>query len=85
MEALDLADEAAIRRVGLAVRAALGRLDVWINNAGADILTGPGAVLSTVREARPASGRGPARHDPRFLGSRARLLAEQAEGASSST
>ena len=26
-----------------AVRAALGRLDVWVNNAGADILTGPGA------------------------------------------
>ena len=34
-------------RIGPAVRAALGRLDVWMNNAGADILTGPGASLST--------------------------------------
>jgi 3-oxoacyl-[acyl-carrier protein] reductase len=32
--------------VGPAAKAALGRLDVWINNAGADILTGSGAQLS---------------------------------------
>lgn len=47
---LDLADEASVRSVGGAVRHALGRLDVWINNAGADILTGPGASLSTVQK-----------------------------------
>jgi 3-oxoacyl-[acyl-carrier protein] reductase len=43
---LDLADDASIAEVGPAARRALGRLDVWINNAGADILTGPGASLS---------------------------------------
>jgi len=48
--ALDLADEPGIDRIGPAMRAALGRLDVWINNAGADILTGPGASLSTVQK-----------------------------------
>ena len=50
VEALDLADEAAIGRIGPAARAALGRLDAWINNAGADILTGPGESLSTVEK-----------------------------------
>ena len=30
--------------VGPAARAALGRLDVWVNNAGADILTGTAAL-----------------------------------------
>ena len=49
-QALDLADEPAIERIGPAVRAALGRLDVWVNNAGADILTGAGAALSTVQK-----------------------------------
>ena len=43
---LDLASDASIRAVGPAARDALGRLDVWINNAGADILTGPGGALS---------------------------------------
>jgi 3-oxoacyl-[acyl-carrier protein] reductase len=47
---LDLADEPAIERLGPAVQAGLGRLDVWINNAGADILTGPAAGLSTVQK-----------------------------------
>jgi 3-oxoacyl-[acyl-carrier protein] reductase len=42
---LDLAEEASIRAVGPAARDALGRLDVWINNAGADIVTSPGADL----------------------------------------
>ncbi len=42
---LDLADERSIGVVGAQARAALGRLDVWINNAGADILTGPHAAL----------------------------------------
>jgi 3-oxoacyl-[acyl-carrier protein] reductase len=50
VQALDLADEAAINQVGPTVRAALGRLDVWVNNAGADILTEPGASLSTVQK-----------------------------------
>lgn len=50
VQALDLSDEAAIDRVAPAVRASLGRLDVWINNAGADILTGAGADLSTVQK-----------------------------------
>ena len=31
--------------VGLAARDAFGRLDVWVNNAGADILTGSAASL----------------------------------------
>jgi 3-oxoacyl-[acyl-carrier protein] reductase len=43
---LDLEDEASIRGLGPAARDALGRLDVWVNNAGADILTGDGATLS---------------------------------------
>jgi 3-oxoacyl-[acyl-carrier protein] reductase len=32
------------------VRAAFGRIDVWINNAGADILTGGASQLSRVRK-----------------------------------
>src|SRR6186713_303413 len=47
---LDLADAARIRQVGEAARDALGRLDVWVNNAGADILTGAGASLSDVQK-----------------------------------
>jgi 3-oxoacyl-[acyl-carrier protein] reductase len=47
---LDLAVESSVRAVGPAARSALGRLDVWINNAGADILTGKGAALSTVEK-----------------------------------
>src|SRR5437667_12173075 len=34
---LDLADDGSVRDLGPAARDALGRLDVWINNAGADI------------------------------------------------
>jgi 3-oxoacyl-[acyl-carrier protein] reductase len=45
---LDLASESSIRAVGTAVCRALGRVDVWINNAGADILTGAHAALSDV-------------------------------------
>src|SRR5712691_9064555 len=44
---LDLADPESIRNLGAAAVKALGRLDVWVNNAGADILTGAGAALST--------------------------------------
>src|SRR5262245_15488234 len=40
---LDLADRQSLAAVGPSARAALGRLDVWVNNAGADILTGDGA------------------------------------------
>jgi 3-oxoacyl-[acyl-carrier protein] reductase len=49
---LDLADtggvDAALDSLAAGARAAFGRIDVWINNAGADILTGDGAKLSTV-------------------------------------
>ena len=44
---LDLADGDAIRALGPAVRQALGRVDIWINNAGADILTRAHAALPT--------------------------------------
>jgi len=47
---IDLADEAALSRLGASARDGLGRLDVWINNAGADILTGPGASMSDVQK-----------------------------------
>jgi 3-oxoacyl-[acyl-carrier protein] reductase len=43
---LDLADPASITRLAAAAREAFGRVDAWINNAGADILTGPGATSS---------------------------------------
>jgi 3-oxoacyl-[acyl-carrier protein] reductase len=47
---LDLADDESARALGPAARSELGRLDVWVNNAGADILTGPGASLSDVEK-----------------------------------
>jgi len=47
---LDLALETSVHAVGPAAREALGRLDVWINNAGADILTGSAAALSTLQK-----------------------------------
>jgi 3-oxoacyl-[acyl-carrier protein] reductase len=47
---IDLADEAALATLGSSAREALGRLDAWINNAGADILTGPGATMSDVQK-----------------------------------
>jgi 3-oxoacyl-[acyl-carrier protein] reductase len=47
---LDLIDETSIAKVGIVARSLLGRLDVWINNAGADILTGPGASLSPIQK-----------------------------------
>lgn len=37
-----LADPAAPAALAESLRTALGRVDIWINNAGADILTGPG-------------------------------------------
>ena len=47
---IDLADEAALASLGACARDGLGRLDAWINNAGADILTGAGASLSDVQK-----------------------------------
>ncbi|HEX5829759.1 MAG TPA: SDR family oxidoreductase, partial [Gemmatimonadaceae bacterium] len=42
----DLADAASIAALATSARDAFGRVDVWINNAGADILTGAAASLS---------------------------------------
>ena len=42
---LDVTDEQSVRGVGPAARDALGHLDVWVNNVGADILTGANASL----------------------------------------
>jgi 3-oxoacyl-[acyl-carrier protein] reductase len=47
---LDLADVDAIVDLGSSSSRVLGRLDVWINNAGADILTGHGASLSRIEK-----------------------------------
>ena len=41
----EVADEASVRALGEAAQKALGRIDAWVNNAGADILTGPAAKL----------------------------------------
>jgi 3-oxoacyl-[acyl-carrier protein] reductase len=43
---LDLADDQSIERFSRGARDAFGRIDAWINNAGADILTGLGADLT---------------------------------------
>jgi len=45
---LDLSDRRSLADVGPSARRALGRLDAWVNNAGADILTGDGASLPVV-------------------------------------
>ena len=47
---LDVADADTIDRAGPAARDALGRLDVWVNNAGADVLTGANAALSEIQK-----------------------------------
>src|SRR5713101_5167788 len=47
---LDVTDDRSVRALGATARDALGRLDVWVNNAGADILTGSGASLSAVEK-----------------------------------
>lgn len=47
---LDLADAASVNALAGAARSAIGGVDAWINNAGADVLTGPGALLSTVEK-----------------------------------
>lgn len=47
---LDLADAASVDGLARAARSAIGGVDAWINNAGADVLTGHGALLSTVEK-----------------------------------
>ncbi|MBX6331349.1 MAG: SDR family oxidoreductase [Gemmatimonadaceae bacterium] len=47
---LDLAHPSSIARLADDVRSAFGRVDVWVNNAGADILTGAGAALSIIEK-----------------------------------
>ena len=47
---LDVTDEGSVRALGPAARDALGPLDAWVNNAGADILTGRAASLSVVEK-----------------------------------
>ena len=47
---LDLADEASIAGLATAARAAFGRADAWINNAGADIVTTEGDARPRLRK-----------------------------------
>lgn len=47
---LDLANAESVDGLGGAVRDALGGVDVWVNNAGADVLTGPGASLAVTEK-----------------------------------
>jgi len=47
---LDVASVESINLLAEAAGKAMGRVDVWVNNAGADILTGPGASLSTIEK-----------------------------------
>lgn len=44
----DVASEEEVERLVAQSFALLGRVDVWVNNAGADILTGPAAALPDV-------------------------------------
>lgn len=44
----DVSSEASVRALGDQAQRALGRIDAWVNNAGADILTGPAAALPDV-------------------------------------
>jgi 3-oxoacyl-[acyl-carrier protein] reductase len=50
VQRLDLTDVHSIRAVGRGVRDAFGHVDAWINNAGADILTGPAEAYSTLEK-----------------------------------
>jgi 3-oxoacyl-[acyl-carrier protein] reductase len=43
----DALDERSLAALGPAARSVFGRIDVWVNNAGADILTGSAAALTT--------------------------------------
>ncbi len=46
----DIANPDSIRALAASAGEALGRIDAWINNAGADILTGDGARLSDIEK-----------------------------------
>ncbi len=46
----DMADADAVRRLVAEAYEKLGRVDVWVNNAGADILTGAGARASDLEK-----------------------------------
>jgi 3-oxoacyl-[acyl-carrier protein] reductase len=46
----DIAREDAIMALAGEARARLGRVDVWVNNAGADILTGEGGRLTPIEK-----------------------------------
>ncbi|MFI5184092.1 MAG: SDR family NAD(P)-dependent oxidoreductase [Vicinamibacteria bacterium] len=48
--AVDVSVEADVERLTSEAGERLGRVDVWVNNAGADILTGDGAQLSGVEK-----------------------------------
>jgi 3-oxoacyl-[acyl-carrier protein] reductase len=47
---LDLGDPTSVSSLGSAVRSTLGGVDAWVNNAGADVLTGPAASLPTTEK-----------------------------------
>lgn len=47
---LDLANAPSIARFATAAWKALGRVDVWVNNAGADILTGSAAEIPDIEK-----------------------------------
>jgi 3-oxoacyl-[acyl-carrier protein] reductase len=47
---LDVADPDSVRALGGAVRNGPGHVDAWVNNAGADILTGGAEALSTLEK-----------------------------------
>lgn len=47
---VDLAHSASIASLAERVREMFGRVDIWVNNAGADILTGAGASLSDLEK-----------------------------------
>lgn len=44
----DISSAASVHALGEAARQALGRIDAWVNNAGADILTGSSATLPDI-------------------------------------
>ena len=47
---LDLADPVSVGALAGAVRSAFGGVDAWVNNAGADVLTGPSASLPSTEK-----------------------------------
>jgi 3-oxoacyl-[acyl-carrier protein] reductase len=46
----DMASVSELAELGATARRSLGRLDVWINNAGADVLTAAAAALSPIQK-----------------------------------